>query len=67
MTPDFLYSILPSGSFNIEYIFNVVRDYSPHQRAPSPKYDLPDVLAAWYELTRQNRLTILNSNTASKL
>ena len=66
MSPDLLYSILPLGTFNIDYVFNIIRDYSPHQRAPTPKYDLCDVLSAWYELTRQNRLTIINSSTAQK-
>jgi len=67
MTPEYLYSLLPQGYFNIEFIFNKIRDYSPHQRFPKPKYELYEVLNAWYELVTHNKVEILNSETAQKI
>ena len=66
MTPEHLYNLLPLGTFNIEFVFNQIRDYSPHQRFPKPKYDLYEILSAWYHLAKNNKVTILNGNTAEK-
>jgi hypothetical protein len=67
LTPECLYGLLPLGTFNIQFVFEQIRDYSPHQRFPKPRYDLYEVLSAWYQLTRENKVTILNGSTAEKI
>jgi hypothetical protein len=66
MTKDCLYTLLPIGIFNIQFVINQIMDYSPHQRFPKPKYDLCEILGAWYDLTRENRIIIINGSTAEK-
>jgi hypothetical protein len=66
MTAEFLYTLLPGGPFNIQFVFDQIRDYSPRQRFPKPKYPLHDMLNAWYELTRKDKIVIINGTTATK-
>jgi hypothetical protein len=66
LTPDSLYSLLPSGTFNIEFVFNQIMDYSPHQRFPRPRYDLYNMLNSWYVLLRKKRIVIVKQGIATK-
>jgi len=67
MTPTLLYSLLPTGSFDIEFVFNQIMDYSPHQRFPKPKYEYWEVLSSWYVLIKSNKVEILPKGTATKI
>jgi hypothetical protein len=67
ITPDELYSKLPHGTFYYEHEFDVIRDYSPSQRFPKPKYELCDVLVAWYALIYDGRISVIDPGLAEKL
>jgi hypothetical protein len=65
ITPDILYDMLPDGNFYIENTFNLLRNYSPTERFPKPKYDLYELLSAWYQLIIRGRV-LSDGHTASK-
>lgn len=67
ITENELYSLLPEGQFNIESTMNLIRDYSPYQRFPHPKFELYEVLSVWYNLVRSGKVIVDDTGFARKI
>jgi hypothetical protein len=67
MTPEKLFAILPEGHFYISQTIDAIREYSPFQRFPRPKFALWEIYDAWYQLMTTNRLNTDDGITAKKV
>jgi len=67
ITPDELYNKLPNNQFHIDLTLDNIREYSPYMRFPTCKYDLWEVLSAWYILVQTGRVEILEDEIAVKV
>jgi hypothetical protein len=67
MTPEKLLKILPEGTFYISQTIDTIREYSPFQRFPKPKYALWEIYDSWYQLMTSNRLDTEDGIVAKKV
>lgn len=56
-----------NNSFVIEMEINRIREYSPNQRFPKPKYELFSVLNEWYRLVKAGLIYVNDAGVACKI